>query len=451
MFAEIINEKIFQAKNACEIQYRTDSVTSKTYVVIQKIIYSNGFPGTLNFTINYKGVNYAFSCSSSEVVNKANSYLGLKLGFVQITVGSNYITFIKRFQNEDDFTIITNDDCSLINLTGTNPSVINTTFPIRLIIQDDAAKTLAELKKSIPTTGIAIFDISSIIKANLYHDALTRSAFVISPTNLFKAFKIYAETLSSVNAYNEASIFGMNTDLNDDDLNYFLNGNPLLINNSLRYVADDSNEKIFYYKKTNTNVERLRITAYTINRRRSETYSTEITNLAKNAIYEIPTNWNSVKNLFTTIDIDDIVEYTVSWDVNVVIKWTVNYKRKEFLNKKEFLYINKFSAWDNIIFEAKNEKNINIEQDIVESKQKLIPISKKVYEKQKQNTGFISSEEHREQIKDFLSSQKVYEIINGKLVEIIISADNYLIKQLESSELLNIQFEYTYTNLKRVI
>lgn len=451
MFAEIIQNKIFQAMNACEIKYRTDSTISKTYIAIQKIVYNNSFPGILNFTINYKGVNYIFSCASGEVVNKANSYLGLKLGFVSITLGSNYITFIKRLQTHDDFTIITNDDCSLVNLTGTNPSILNTTFPVRLIIQDDTQTTLAELKKSLPSSGIAVFDISSIVKANIYQEAIVRSTFALYPTNLFKAFKIYAETLSSINAYNEASIFGMKTNLNDDDLNYLTNGNPLLINNSYRYVADDSNEKIFYFKKNDTNVEKIKITAYSMNRRRSETYSLDITNFAKNAIYEIPTNWNSVKNLFTTIDLEDIVEYTVSLDVNVVIQWTVSYIRKEFIRKKEFLYINKFSALDNIIFEGKSETNINIEQEVVESRQKLIQIAKKTYDKQKQNTGFVSSEEHREQIKDFLCSSKIYEVIEGKLVEVIISADNYLIKQMESSELLNIQFEYSYTNFKQII
>ena len=451
MFAEIINDKIFQAKKPCEIQYRTDSSTTDTYVAIQRIVYNTAFPSILNFTINYKGTNYTFSCASTDVINKANSYLGLKLGYVLVTLGSNYIQFIKRFGHDEDLTITTNDNCSVVNSTATNPSVLNIVYPIHLVVQDETQTTLAEMKKSVPSSGIGIFDISSIIKANIFQEAFIRSTFAISQTNLLRAFRIYAETLSSVDTFSEASIFGMKTNLNDDDFAYFSNGNPLIINNVIRYVADDSNEKIFYFKKTDVNVERIKIKAYSINRRRSETYSIEITNLAKNAIYEIPTNWNCIKNLFTTISADDIVEYTVSLDVNVVIKWTVNYMRKEFIRKKEFLYINKFSAWDNIIFEGRNESNINIDQETVESKQKLIQVSKKVYEKQKQNTGFIRSEEHREHIKDFLLSEKVYEVISGALVEVIVTADNYLLKQLDNSELLNIQFEYSYSNFKQII
>ena len=449
MFTEVLTNKIFQAKKACEIGYRTDNKGDKTVITAQKITYGT-FPSVLNLTINYKGVSYVFSCASSDFAAKANSYLQLMLGYI-IVVSSNYITFIKRYRLDEDFTITTTDNCTLSSLTGTNSGVENIVFPVHLIIRDSVPTTLAELKKSVADNGIAMFDINSIIRSNIAQEYNVRQAFSIAPTSLLKAFTIYGETLSGTDSFNQVSIFGINTNLNVSELDYLVSGKPLMVNNCIRYIDDDSNEKIFFYKGSSTAAQTVKITAYDYLRRNSEVYTLNVLPaLANNTIHEMQVNWNCIKRLFSSIADDDICEYVVSMITSNVVDWSVNYIRKQFKQKKEFVYINKFSAWDNIIFDANNETHLNIEQETVESKSTIVLTSKKAYEKQVQNSGFITSEERREHLKDFFLSEKIYEVIEGSLVECIVTADDYLMKQIDRTELNNIQFEYSYSNVRRI-
>lgn len=444
-FQNIYPNDILQAKKECLIKFATDKRVNNTYNSVLKIQYPGVFPALVKGSITFEGIEYIYSVAPGGFVANMNSFYELFRNFI-ITIDStnNRLVFTKRDKNVKDFTHYTTDG-SLLSFVTATENIPDVNYTIGLTIVDASNNILANFSKTTPLNGFATFEISSILKNNISHDLILWNSFDVFPTNLFRKFQLACSAIANTSSNTIVNIFATKTNLSEADFGYLTqSGTKLCVNNNRRYVADNSNEKLYFL--WNSAMSALTITAYTYGRRASEVYTKDISGLAVNTIYEVPTSWQCVKDLFSVISDDDIVEYVVKVDQE-----EITYVRKDFQGFHEFIFINKYSVWDNIIFDAKNEERLDIQKSDIQSKEKITTISKQLYTKRVQNTGFITNKDKREHIQDLISSEKVFEVVNEMLVEVIINSDNYLMKQLDIREMHNIQFEYSYANFKNII
>jgi len=449
-FLNVVNNNILQAKKECLIKYRTDNRIQNTYIDMLIIRYSGILPAALIGSINYKGINYSYNVTSLQaLLDRMNSFYQIFVDF-NLSISNQDVRFKKRDITYNNFTLDTTDSATLVQVPIYNIDS-NNNYPVGLTIMDDENNKIIQLSKAIGQEGYSTFDISSILKNNINNELILRNSFSIINTFSCKKFKLIGSTISNSNALSSVDIYALKTNIEETELNDLFAGKAMIVNSEKRYISEDSNEKIFIFKALASTTMYLEITAYNYLRRSSEVYSQNIETYDDNVILEIPTNWKSIKDLFSIITEEEIAEYVVSVGSGNVIYSTINYIKKDFKDKREFIYLNKFAVWDNLILEGKNETILETKQDTAENKQQIIIINKNIYYKQNQNTGFIVSDNQREHIKEFFSSEKIYEVVNGELLEIIIDANNFVLKQIDATELNNVQFSYTYANFKTVI
>ena len=443
-FSNIVANHILQAKKECLIKFATDKRVNNTYNSVLRIQYPGVFPASVKGSITFEGIEYLYSVALWGFVAKMNSFYELFRNFViTIDFTNNRLVFTKRNKDVKDFTYSTQDG-AMLSYETTTENIADVHYPIGLWIVDANNNILANLSKATPLEGDATFDISSILRNNISHYFIYRNSFDVFATNLLKKFQLACSAIAENSINSIIDIYAVKTNISVEEFGSLVIGKLLCTNKSVRYVSDYSNEKLFFVGNTANTT--LTITAYTYLRKSKEVYTKDISSLSDEIIYEIPTSWRRVKGLFSTLDQNDIVEYVVK-----VGDEEITYIRKDFVEFHEFVFVNKFSVWDNIIFDAKNEQILEVQKQDITSKENIITISKTTSKKRLQNTGFISTQAKREHLEDFFSSEKVFEMINGIKHQVIINADSFTLKQLDIREMNNIQFEYVLAATSNII
>lgn len=439
-FIGISNNQYFQVKKECLVEFQSSKKTSLVYNSAIKIKY-NYFPAfTVQGVITFEGVEYPYNVPLPEFVAKMNSYYQIYKNFiVSVDYVNILLVFTKRNKTVPDFGY-TSTQLTTLQYTQVIALTPDTDYPVELIMFNNNSQLIGTLSKATPINHNVIFDVQSILKNNISFDFQFRNSFAPISTPLISKFKLVGATISPASLKDERDVYAIKTNLNESDLLKIKNGGEILaVNNKRRYIGRSSNEKIFFTR--NIDLTSITVTAYNYARKNSEVYSLNISSLLLNTIYELPTSFNILKYLFTEIAEDKIVEFVIT-----IGDKEINYIVRNAQQIHEFVYLNKFSVWDNIIFNTKNEEHLEIESDSIQTKDKIIITSKKFFNKRVQNSAFILSNDLREHYIDFLTSEKIYEIIDGVAYEIILNDNTYLLKQLNSWELNNFQFEYNYAN-----
>ncbi|MEA4820918.1 MAG: hypothetical protein VB122_01595 [Erysipelotrichales bacterium] len=390
------------------------------------------------------GISYSFSTTVTNFVAKMNSFYNIFINYIVAVDETNKaLIFTKRNKDVKEFTFSSANSHIFEFIIGSR-DIADINYSIGLSVLDESNNILANLSKATPLEGDVTFDISSILKNNISHNFILRNTFDVFATYLLKKFQLSCSAISNSSTNSIIDIYAAKTNISVEEFGSLVTGKLLCTNKSVRYVSDYSNEKLFFVGNTANTT--LTITAYTYLRKSKEVYTKDISSLSDKIIYEIPTSWRGVKGLFSTLDETDIVEYVVK-----IGDEEITYIRKDFVEYHEFVFVNKYSVWDNIIFDAKNEQVLDVQKQDITSKENIITISKTTSKKRLQNTGFISTQAKREHLEDFFSSEKVFEMINGIKHQVIINADSYTLKQLDIREMNNIQFEYVLATTSNII
>lgn len=443
-FTNIVANDILQAKKECLIQFASDQRINQLYNSGIRIRYAGSFPPSISGTITIDGISYSFKTTVTNFVAKMNSFYNIFINYIVSVDNINKaLIFTKRNKDVKEFTF-TSGNSHIFEFIQGSEDIADINYSIGLSVLDENNNIIANLSKATPLEGDATFDISSILKNNISHHFILRNTFAVFETNLLKKFQLSCSAISGSSLNSIIDIYAVKTNISVEEFGDLATGKLLCTNKSLRYVADYSNEKLFFVGNGANRI--LTITAYTYRRKSNEVYTRDISSLSESIIYEIPTSWQCIKKLFQTLNKSDIVEYVVQ-----VGNEEITYKRKDFVEYHEFVFVNKFSVWDNIIFDAKNEQILDVQKKDITSKENIITISKTTSKKRLQNTGFISTQAKREHLEDFFSSEKVFEMINGIKHQVIINADSYRLKQLDVREMNNIQFEYVLATTSNII
>ena len=443
-FSNIVANDILQAKKECLIKFASDQRINQLYNSGIRIRYAGSFPSPISGTITLDGISYSFSTTANNFVAKMNSFYNIFINYVVAVDNTNKaLIFTKRNKDVKEFTF-TSANSHVFEFIQGSEDIADINYSIGLSVLDENNNILANLSKATPLEGDATFDISSILKNNISHNFILRNTFDVFATYLLKKFQLSCSAISNSSTNSIIDIYAAKTNISVEEFGSLVTGKLLCTNKSVRYVLDYSNERLFFVGNTANTT--LTITAYTYLRKSKEVYTKDISSLSDKIIYEIPTSWRRVKGLFSTLDETDIVEYVVK-----VGDEEITYIRKDFVEYHEFVFVNKYSVWDNIIFDAKNEQVLDVQKQDITSKENIITISKTTSKKRLQNTGFISTQAKREHLEDFFSSEKVFEMINGIKHQVIINADSYTLKQLDIREMNNIQFEYVLATTSNII
>lgn len=439
-FIDINNNDFFQAKKECLVEFQSSKKTSFQYNSAIRIKYAN-FPSfTVQGVITFEGVNYAYNVALPEFQSTINSFYQIYKNFIVTVDYVNIeLVFTKRNSKVPDFTFSSTQSTTLL-YNQVIELIPDNNYPVELCLFNSNNQLIGNLSKATPITHNVIFDIKSILRNNISYNFQFRNLITPIATPLICKFKLVGATISPASLKDERDVYSTKTNLNQRDYLKITGGGEILaVNTKKRYIYNNTNEKLFFTKKSELNS--ITITAYDYARRNSETYTLSISSLILNTIYELPTSYNILKSLFTEIAEDKIVEFVIT-----IGDKEINYIVRNAQQIHEFVYLNKFSVWDNIIFNTKNEEHLEIESDSIQTKDKIIITSKKFFNKRVQNSGFITNQDIREHYIDFLISEKIYEIINNVAYEVILNDNTYLLKQLNSWELNNFQFEYNYAN-----
>lgn len=443
-FTNIVANDILQAKKECLIKFASDQRVNQSYKSGIRIRFAGSFPSPISGVITLDGISYSFSTTSINFVTKMNSCYGIFINYiVSVDNANKALIFTKRNKQVKEFTF-TSANTHIFEYIQSSDNIADINYSLGLSILDENNNILANLSKATPLEGDVTFDISSILKTNISHNFISRNSFDAFATNLLKKFQLSCSAIAGNSINSIIDIYAAKTNISVEELGSLVIGKLLCVNKAVRYVSDYSNEKLFFVGNSANST--LTITAYTYKRKHNEVYTKDISSLSDKTIYEVPTSWRRVKGLFATLDENDIVEYVVK-----IGDEEITYIRKNFNEFHEFVFVNKFSVWDNIIFDAKNEQILEVQKKDITSKENIITISKTTSKKRLQNTGFITTQAKRDHLEDFFSSEKVFEMINGIKHRVIINADSFTLKQLDIRQMNNIQFEYVLATTSNII
>ena len=324
--------------------------------------------------ITFEGVEYPYNVPLPEFVAKMNSYYQIYKNFiVSVDYVNILLVFTKRNKTVPDFGY-TSTQPTTLQYTQVIAFTPDTDYPVELIIFNNNSQLIGRLSKATPINHNVIFDVQSILKNNISFDFQFRNSLAPISTPLISKFKLVGATISPASLKDERDVYATKTNLNQRDYLKITGGGEILaVNTKKRYIYNNTNEKLFFTKKSELNS--ITITAYDYARRNSETYTLSISSLILNTIYELPTSYNILKSLFTEIAEDKIVEFVIT-----IGDKEINYIVRNAQQIHEFVYLNKFSVWDNIIFNTKNEEHLEIESDSIQTKDKIIITSKKFFQ-----------------------------------------------------------------------
>jgi hypothetical protein len=115
------------------------------------------------------------------------------------------------------------------------------------------------------------------------------------------------------------------------------------------------------------------------------------------------------------------------------------YKKPNFCKTKEFLFINKYGFFENVIFETKDNLNVNTKGEVFESFSTKVKINQKHDEKvDVRGQRFKITE--RELLSDFIKSP-IHIVENGSLKPVLLADGSY--KTISESRGVDFNFSYT--------
>jgi len=429
---------LLQAKKECLVTYQTDKSINNTYNKGQAIRFTTAAPFTANFS--YKGLDYSITGNTiAEFITKCYQKLQLFLDYIIADMTNNIVRFTKKNMNNVDIVFIED------NITVTPVTQVITekdkNYSIKMAIFN-IDKKLAILNKAVNNEGNATFSISNIIKQELY-DSTFFFSYLDRRTNFMQKLSLIATTMHEANDMTKIDFYAINANLNNDDTAKVLAGKFLTKCLNKEYTLSSKN-KVYCVLTTNTY---FKIELFLNDSTKVDT-TIFLQGIATNNIYELNASWQIIKTLFPTVDEDKVIKISIT---NNSSSDTVTFSLTK-QDKREFAFINRFGVWETILFKNNDQKELNINTERIQTNQNVVlDVSKNIENKRMINSGFIYSEDRRNELTDFFCSEKVYEIIGNSLIPIYIENDNVVIKLLDKTEMHNIEITYFYSENQKVL
>jgi hypothetical protein len=254
---------------------------------------------------------------------------------------------------------------------------------------------------------------------------------------------LIATTMHEANDITKIDFYAINANLNNDDTAKVLAGKFLTKCLNKEYTLSSKN-KVYCVLTTNTY---FKIELFLNDSTKVDT-TIFLQGIATNNIYELNASWQIIKTLFPTVDEDKVIKISIT---NNSSSDTVTFSLTK-QDKREFAFINRFGVWETILFKNNDQKELNINTERIQTNQNVVlDVSKNIENKRMINSGFIYSEDRRNELTDFFCSEKVYEIIGNSLIPIYIENDNVAIKLLDKTEMHNIEITYFYSENQKVL
>lgn len=230
--------------------------------------------------------------------------------------------------------------------------------------------------------------------------------------------------------------------------NYFLTWQP-----AEKLVTRNQTEKLFFLLQEEVGQLQLRIAYFFMDGLGNHSYPiNSIDNPPSKTVYELTITPSVMQVPGWETDLLDYYEVWMQDDqlnrISEIRRFTMDYTFKE--NDRIFLFQNSLGGFDTIRIFGDQEDTLEYDRisvksvlgtDFTELNHRLAQFSVTEVRKYKANTGWITPEATA-WIRDFFLSKKVYRIMSGKLVPIIIDSTQ-VIHRKDKQELFSIDFEYS--------
>lgn len=439
-FSDVNNGELLQVKKECYIKYKTERTKRNSYIRAQTIRFTNG---VYSAKFSYKGLNYEIvAISVTDFIDKCKLKLQLLIDFTIADMTKNIVRFTKKDKFDLEIVFEVNANYTLTDITDVEVEEdLQTT--IKLAILDNYGTVIGLLNKAVNGSGEAIFQVNSQLQNFLGDNFVFQTEDFHIWTELIRKFTFIGSDVNASNDSKSVDIYAINANLNADDSTMVV-GKNFLTKCKEKEFTFLSNQKLYVLFNGNTSFG---IEVFLTDSTKAETtVGLEGQNLFQ--IYKLNTSWEYIKTLFPALDETKVYKYNVINNHTGEVV-TYNFTKQA---KREFVFINRFGVFETILFKDNDQKEINLETERIQSSSNFIFETKKVAShKRIINTGFISSQNRRNELTDFFCSEKVYEVVGETLVPIYIDNDNVAIKLLDKMEIHNIEITYFYSQNQKIL